>query len=196
VDAVGIANRLSIDKDARSKLVQLAMASVDTTANGNTKQAMLDSMSAKLENEIQRMQNIVALGWGDYGKQKDSAEVLTKYYAKKREQHKGADYTLIMKDTSRNRVILDSIYQAKPKWFRTKYAIRESFQTKKLLGLLVTAFAICLGAPFWFDLLSKVVKLRSAGVKEGEKIPPGKSGVQQMPVTVITPPTSREEAVG
>jgi hypothetical protein len=33
----------------------------------------------------------------------------------------------------------------------------------KLLGLLVTAFALTLGAPFWFDLLGKVANLRGSG---------------------------------
>jgi hypothetical protein len=33
----------------------------------------------------------------------------------------------------------------------------------KVLGLLVTAAALTLGAPFWFDVLSKVARLRSVG---------------------------------
>lgn len=33
----------------------------------------------------------------------------------------------------------------------------------KIGGLLVTAFMLTLGAPFWFDLLSKVSRLRSSG---------------------------------
>ena len=33
----------------------------------------------------------------------------------------------------------------------------------KILGLLVTGFALSLGAPFWFDLLGKVANLRGAG---------------------------------
>jgi hypothetical protein len=33
----------------------------------------------------------------------------------------------------------------------------------KLLGLLVTTFALTLGAPFWFDLLGKVAHLRGSG---------------------------------
>jgi hypothetical protein len=33
----------------------------------------------------------------------------------------------------------------------------------KGLGLLVTAFALTLGAPFWFDLLGKVSRLRASG---------------------------------
>lgn len=37
---------------------------------------------------------------------------------------------------------------------------------KKILGWLVTALAISLGAPFWFDLLKKFVNIKAAG-KEG-----------------------------
>lgn len=33
----------------------------------------------------------------------------------------------------------------------------------KLMGWLITAVAISLGAPFWFDLLKKVINIRSAG---------------------------------
>lgn len=36
---------------------------------------------------------------------------------------------------------------------------------KKLFGLAVTALAISLGAPFWFDLLSKIMNVRGTGAK-------------------------------
>jgi hypothetical protein len=39
-----------------------------------------------------------------------------------------------------------------------------------VLGLLITAFAISLGAPFWFDLLNKFMIVR-ATVKPKEKSP-------------------------
>jgi hypothetical protein len=35
----------------------------------------------------------------------------------------------------------------------------------KILGLLFTALAVSLGAPFWFDMLNKLVNLRSVGKK-------------------------------
>lgn len=41
----------------------------------------------------------------------------------------------------------------------------------KLLGWLLTAFAISLGAPFWFDLLNKFMVIRST-VRPYEKSPP------------------------
>lgn len=37
------------------------------------------------------------------------------------------------------------------------------FLALKILGLAVTAIAISLGAPFWFDLLNKFMNIRSAG---------------------------------
>lgn len=36
----------------------------------------------------------------------------------------------------------------------------------KALGLLITVFALTLGAPFWFDTLSKLSRLRTTGKKE------------------------------
>ncbi len=36
---------------------------------------------------------------------------------------------------------------------------------KKIFGWLATILAICMGAPFWFDLLNKIANLRGAGPK-------------------------------
>jgi hypothetical protein len=42
----------------------------------------------------------------------------------------------------------------------------------KLLGCLMTALAISLGAPFWFDLLGRVVNLRATGAKPARAAKP------------------------
>ncbi len=42
----------------------------------------------------------------------------------------------------------------------------------KLAGWLLTAFAVSLGAPFWFDVLSKITRLRNAGHPGGETTAP------------------------
>jgi hypothetical protein len=39
------------------------------------------------------------------------------------------------------------------------------FWTGKLAGLFITALALSLGAPFWFDVLSKLINLRNTGIK-------------------------------
>ncbi|MDQ3698066.1 MAG: hypothetical protein M3373_08595 [Gemmatimonadota bacterium] len=43
---------------------------------------------------------------------------------------------------------------------------------RKLTGLLLTAFAVSLGAPFWFDILNKVVNIRGAGRAPEERPKP------------------------
>jgi hypothetical protein len=45
---------------------------------------------------------------------------------------------------------------------------------KKILGLLLTAVAASLGAPFWFDMLNKVMNIRSSGKAPEEKQKPPK----------------------
>ncbi len=39
----------------------------------------------------------------------------------------------------------------------------------KIFGILLTSFAVTLGAPFWFDILNKIVNLRSTGNKPDKK---------------------------
>jgi hypothetical protein len=44
------------------------------------------------------------------------------------------------------------------------------------IGWLLMAIAVSLGAPFWFDLLNKLVNLRLAGVKPDKATPVLASG--------------------
>jgi hypothetical protein len=43
---------------------------------------------------------------------------------------------------------------------------------QKFLGLLITGLAAAQGAPFWFDVLKKVVNVRSSGINPSEIIKP------------------------
>jgi hypothetical protein len=49
----------------------------------------------------------------------------------------------------------------------------------KVAGLLVTVFAVMLGAPFWFDLLGKFARLRSTGKREGTTKEPDRAAVDR-----------------
>lgn len=53
--------------------------------------------------------------------------------------------------------------KVKDKWFL--YSPYQAGGLKTFIGWLITAFAIMLGAPFWFDLLGKLVSLRGSGTK-------------------------------
>ncbi len=48
-------------------------------------------------------------------------------------------------------------------------AAGKALHGKMLLGWLITAVASVFGAPFWFDMLGKLVRLRGSGPKPGEK---------------------------
>lgn len=48
---------------------------------------------------------------------------------------------------------------------RLRFVIYRILTNYSLIGFLITAIAISLGAPFWFDLLNKVVKIKNEGKK-------------------------------
>ena len=51
-------------------------------------------------------------------------------------------------------------------WENANFAAYDFYDwVVKILGYIVTALAISLGAPFWFDLLRKIVNIRSSGEK-------------------------------
>jgi hypothetical protein len=58
-------------------------------------------------------------------------------------------------------------------------------------GWLITAVAVTLGAPFWFDLLGKLVKLRGSGGKAEPGKSAGEAGApQSITLSPTTPPRS------
>ena len=63
----------------------------------------------------------------------------------------------------------------------------------KLIGLSITAFAVSLGAPFWFDLLSKFMNVRGTGNKPATT---EISEVKQPPAATLTVVTQQPPAPG
>jgi len=168
VDTIQIANRLSTDSEARNRLTELAIQSLETykddprirrntdTSSVSADEEMafndyrrkLDSLVRQSQLDLETASNVIALGWEK--KFGDDQRELTFY--------DGA---------------------------------------KKALGFLLTTFAICLGAPFWFDLLNKLVKLRGTGKKEYGEVGelPGKAKAMA-PVIIRNNNNTGEEAVG
>ncbi len=60
-------------------------------------------------------------------------------------------------------------------WDMIKFIFRSS--PTHILGWLITTFAIALGAPFWFDILGKVINIRNAGRKPEDKTSSGQQPV-------------------
>lgn len=62
----------------------------------------------------------------------------------------------------------------------------------KLLGLSMTVGALTLGAPFWFDLLNSIARLRSTGDRPPTTTP---ATVPPAPVTIALPPAPAMQTV-
>ena len=56
----------------------------------------------------------------------------------------------------------------------TSFMSRMGWVLLKLLGLALTACALALGAPFWFDVLKQLVNVRNAGLKPAGDAAPAK----------------------
>jgi hypothetical protein len=81
------------------------------------------------------------------------------------------------------------------------YAPNQNGNLETLIGWLITALAICLGAPFWFDLLNKLISLRSSGSKidssaTGSSSAASSTGSTQTNSPIVINTSQAEEAVG
>lgn len=65
-----------------------------------------------------------------------------------------------------------------------------------IIGWFITALAISLGAPFWFDLLNKLMKLRGAAKNDPSSTSAAAPGTSQNPITFTVNNGSETEAVG
>jgi len=71
----------------------------------------------------------------------------------------------------------------------------------KLLGLVITALAISMGAPFWFDVINKVANLRATlkpywtKPESTAKRPPAAQASQSVSLTVSQPPAEAQAQI-
>jgi hypothetical protein len=170
-DTFVIIKNLSTDKDARDKLVSMANAyvqnnqiSVDTSKIKNAAELSyfnerLDSLlvlKKQLEADIAKASSILGLG----GWLPDTAKVVTDLKTRERIYTPQLDAASLSRDDKQvsNGKIGFSCREKLCYLFRLFY--------HHFFGFLITAIAISLGAPFWFDLLNKVVKLRTSKKEE------------------------------
>lgn len=252
VDIIDIAGKLSTDKDARDKLVEMAIKEADKLKDDprvkplkdklvefekkeikkdtiektakflkekeeyieNKKDydkiisqynGQLDSIKKDLNGRIKEANNLLAIGWGDYGLKQDSLTYINRYnkcfkcfrntikktdsvkfyktqallnqYSndsssigkKKLEEIKKTfkQDSIFYKDTLKlNQRTFIELYKSKEYRIKARYVLSNFHKGRKPLGFLLLAFGICLGAPFWFDLLQKLIKIRGSGKKE------------------------------
>ena len=177
-DTFSIISKLSTDKDARDKLVSMANAyvqnnktAVDTSVIKDTAQLKnysqkLDSLlqvKKQLEEDIKNANTI--LGFGSWPP--DTVRVKFDAATKKKIYTPLVDAEALSKPDQQ---IMDgTIIFAKG--HSSKWVYLFSLLGIHFFGFLITAFAISLGAPFWFDLLNKLMKLRTSTKHENNGTP-------------------------
>lgn len=190
-NTIEIVNILSTDKDAREQMVQMASAYVKENqelidlyrkdnAGSNSKKefnSQLDSLlkiKNELESDIEGVNKVMGFQPADSLPVTlvDSASKIT---VTERQSLLDEKYLLefsnayLAERTSGYYQIVETEDQQAVKYAefkRWKY-IRDNFW-----GYLLTALAISLGAPFWFDLLNKLVKMRGSVQQSTQKPSP------------------------
>lgn len=179
IDTIAITKILIKNKTVREQIANMAIAKADSygkiisadTAKGvllvKTAGAADDAKTKAnlklLENDAASVQSILGLGYGakriDTACQADASAYLQKL--SKQKTVTTDEVKILQAKVSGCMVVDQSGLQGN--WF------------SMLIGWVITALAISLGAPFWFDLLNKIVSLRGTGTKEGAKSQTAKS---------------------
>ena len=193
------------------------------TANQNNLLALaqqhLDEAKKTLDSSIKNPNQILGLGWNKYGEddpgfiKKLSTKCFHKYLfigrislkdsleAVRKKLNEELANTQTTNAVNKDSIALVRFYKQQVTHFpiriKTAY-ISSSIGGKKILGFLVTAFAISLGAPFWFDMLNKLIKIRGAGSKNDSSNATELTSTKETSTTIINTgaQNASEEAVG
>lgn len=162
-DTFTIIEKLSKDKEARAQLVTMATTYVannprptqqDSTSNFSPARLdTLDTIRKNLEADVANANSILGLGsWPA-----DIVHVAIDPKTNKKHYSPAIDPLGLTNEQQNVANGDDIIFKASEKW---SYFF--SLLLPHFFGFLLTAIAISLGAPFWFDLLNKLIKLRTS----------------------------------
>ena len=198
VDVIDIATRLSKDDKLREQMVQAATAYSQSHKNlqgqtdpgfGQKVENKFDQADDKMQRDVSDLNSLLAVGYGKYGRDE------TNYIKDLKEKRwfpffRKADPKLLQGNDT---LVFDQLIHEYPLQMRLSYISGKFWWRKKMLGFFLLGLAVCLGAPFWFDLLGKFVNLRGTGDKVEDKAP---RPPHPQPLTVNVNTNTGEEAVG
>jgi len=150
-DTFLIVNRLSDNPEQRQQLVAMAESFQEKVGENGLQGYYEKSIEKRMDSSF--VANLKKLG------EQDSTRVLELYYKTLQFQEMTeGDIPAIQAVLGLDSVLSLSIPEdTKGFWPIMGWIVQ------KMLGWTLTALAISLGAPFWFDLLNKIMKVRSSG---------------------------------
>ncbi|MEO9964568.1 MAG: hypothetical protein ABJF11_02195 [Reichenbachiella sp.] len=204
VDTFSIVKKLSVDQDARDKMVQMASAYIEN--NSHQKYGDILPTGVKVGTDTLKLDSATKAALVDYNTR---LEELQKVNDELRKDMEAANSTLglgswlpdSLKINKKGKIIypeyvnaaiasnLIGPYDRSAKGIEVRtcwkwqYLFSLLLGWPRILGYFITALAISLGAPFWFDMLNKLMKLRGT-VKEPTGTVAAASPQNQKPKTV------------
>ena len=174
-DTFVIVKKLSTDRDARENMVSLASsylennplpppavraspATRDTAASGRNIRTEWDSLvlvKKRLEEDIRKANTILGSG----GWLQDSLVITSPMVYAGIESH-------LLPKTKLREIKSKKVGEHVVFAFKDKARYFLALAVNHFFGFLVMAIAVSLGAPFWFDLLNKLMKLRTSVKQE------------------------------
>jgi len=169
IDTIGMAKKLSKDKTLRAQMVQMS------------------------QTELNKLKTVV-----DAQRTSEKSVNMSDADVKKANDDYNAGMTKLHDQLNKDQDDISRLMALG--WDEESYCDFSSSQkASKILGLVITAFAISLGAPFWFDLMNQLVSMRGSGVKENgsdtNATPPAKTATPPVAINLNTNQTGTE-AVG
>jgi len=181
VDTISIVKKLSNDPNAAKAMADVAAKYIETHKDSTGHLPAVDTATAKMlfkaakkqvDEDIANANSIIGLGWTIPAD--TTIKLFTKNALNTKTDSVNCEACLVkIKDCSwrdhslylvNDKAELNAVGKARYVWCM-------SFSSgRRLIGYLLTALAISFGAPFWFDLLNKLVQLRGAGKKPEEVV--------------------------
>ena len=167
IDTFKIYHILATNETARGQLVEMAIQSQNKyqglSEQNGVQNDKLDSTYSLVKQDADRANSILGIGWVT-NKERQNFKAVQKMKADVATQLRAAK---IAKAPETQLNVHRRTYNDLTRQLSEKHdaILLKEFGICSIFGWIITALALTLGAPFWFDLLNKFISLRSSGAK-------------------------------
>jgi hypothetical protein len=210
IDTIAIVSVLAKDQKARDQIVNMALEKYKVDgAKGTGSADDLKEIQKNVGRDASAASMILGLGWGGKTEDKELEKKLNfqidsagkelirfinpESYSKLPDSAKRKYDSELGQQITKKCTALDSLKTALTD-YKSHVSPVTQYQANAwimILGFVITALALSLGAPFWFDMLSKLVQLRGTGPKAIDNKSADPSG-KSSPKSNSTDPINRK----
>jgi hypothetical protein len=165
ISTIDIVHKLSVNKDLRETLAKSASGYVEKVNKRSNPDNPIDTGQKQIKNSAES--NNANLELIAAQQQISNIKKLYDDSIAQINMMMGLGWDFSKADTNKNHWFVPATMTKN--FNKVLYVLIETIKhPKNWLGFLITALAITLGAPFWFDLLNKFINIRAGGNKPSE----------------------------